>query len=119
VVNVASIHALSTKPRFVTYATSKAALVGLTRAMAIDLGPKLRVNAICPAATATQMLLSGFGKSTDKLAELSAKHPLGRIATAEEVAQAALFLASEAASFISGVTLNVDGSIGARLHDPD
>jgi NAD(P)-dependent dehydrogenase (short-subunit alcohol dehydrogenase family) len=119
VVNVASIHALSTKPRFVTYATSKAALVGLTRAMAIDLGPKLRVNAICPAATATPMLLSGFGKSADKLAELSAKHPLGRIATAEDVAQAALFLASEAASFISGATLSVDGGIGARLHDPD
>jgi NAD(P)-dependent dehydrogenase (short-subunit alcohol dehydrogenase family) len=119
VVNIASIHAVSTKPRFVAYATSKAALVGLTRAMAIDLGPKLRVNAISPAAVATPMLLSGFEESTIKLAELSGKHPLGRIATAEEVAQAALFLASEAASFISGVTLSVDGGIGARLHDPD
>ena len=119
VVNIASIHALSTKPRFVTYATSKAALVGLTRAMAVDLGPKLRVNAISPAATATPMLLSGFGKSANKLAELSGKHPLGRIATAEEVAHAALFLASEAAAFISGATLSVDGGISARLHDPD
>jgi NAD(P)-dependent dehydrogenase (short-subunit alcohol dehydrogenase family) len=119
VVNIASIHAVSTKPRFVTYATSKAALVGLTRAMAVDLGPKLRVNAISPAATATPMLISGFEQSATKLAELSAKHPLGRIATAEDVAQAALFLASEAASFISGATLSVDGGISARLHDPD
>ena len=119
VVNIASIHALSTKPGFVTYATSKAALVGLTRAMAVDLGPKLRVNAISPAATATPMLLSGFGQSANKLAELSGKHPLNRIATAEEVAQAALFLASEAAAFISGTTLSVDGGISARLNDPD
>jgi NAD(P)-dependent dehydrogenase (short-subunit alcohol dehydrogenase family) len=58
-------------------------------------------------------------KSANKLAELSGKHPLGRIATAEEVAQAALFLASEAAAFISGATLSVDGGISARLHDPD
>jgi len=119
VVNIASIHATQTKPRFVAYATSKAALIGLTRAMAIDLGPKLRANAISPAATATPMLLAGFENSPEGLSKLGAMHPLDRIATPEEVAQSALFLASDAASFISGATLSLDGGISARLHDPD
>ena len=56
VVNVSSVHARATKPKFVAYATSKAAPVGLTQAMAVDLGPRIRVNAITPAATATPML---------------------------------------------------------------
>ncbi len=119
VVNIASIHALQTKPSFVAYATSKAALVGLTRAMAVDLGPKLRINAISPAATATPMSLAGFKNAPERLSELGTMHPLGRIATPEEVAQSALFLASDAASFISGATLSVDGGISARLHDPE
>ena len=119
VVNIASVHALTTKPRFVAYATSKAAVVGLTRAMAVDLGPRVRVNAINPSATATPMLLAGFEGFPEKLEELAAKHPLHRIAFPEEIAQAALFLASDAASFTSGATLSLDGGISARLNDPD
>ena len=61
VVNVASVHAHLTKPGFVAYATSKAALVGLTRSLAVDLGSRVRVNAVLPAATATPMLLAGLG----------------------------------------------------------
>lgn len=118
IVNIASIHAVATKPGFVAYATSKAALVGLTRTLAVDLGPRVRVNAINPAATATPMLLEGFAGQPREFAALAQMHPLGRIADPEEVARTALFLASPAASFITGSTLHIDGGIGVRLHDP-
>jgi NAD(P)-dependent dehydrogenase (short-subunit alcohol dehydrogenase family) len=118
VVNIASIHATNTKPGFVCYATSKSALVGLTRAMAVDLGAAIRINAICPAATATPMLLAGFEGKEEEFRQLSQMHPLERIAQPEEVAQVALFLVSSQASFMTGASLSVDGGIGARLHDP-
>jgi NAD(P)-dependent dehydrogenase (short-subunit alcohol dehydrogenase family) len=118
VVNIASVHATATKPKFVCYATSKSALVGMTQALAVDLGPRVRVNAIAPAATATPMLLAGFKGKEKELEELANKHPLRRIAEPEEVAQTALFLASPQASFITGACFNVDGGIGVRLHDP-
>jgi NAD(P)-dependent dehydrogenase (short-subunit alcohol dehydrogenase family) len=118
VVNIASIHAVATKPGFVAYATSKAALVGLTRALAVDLGPRVRINVINPAATATPMLLAGFEGKPEAFAALANMHPLERIAEPSEVARTALFLASRDASFITGSTLHIDGGIGARLHDP-
>ncbi len=118
VINIASIHSVATKPGFVCYATSKAALVGLTRSMAVDLGPRVRVNAINPAATATPMLLAGFEGKSKELDELAKKHPLERIAQPWEVAKTALFLASPDAAFISGACIHIDGGIGGRLHDP-
>lgn len=118
VINIGSIHAVATKPGFVAYATSKAALAGLTRALAVDLGSRVRVNCLNPAATATPMLLAGFQGQPEKLDELAEMHPLGRIAEPVEIARAAVFLASANASFITGATLQVDGGIGARLHDP-
>lgn len=118
VVNIASVHATATKPGFVCYATSKAALVGLTKSMAVDLGPRVRVNAICPGATATPMLLAGFEGEEESFQQLSKMHPLERIAEPEEIAQTALFLVSWQASFITGAALSIDGGISARLHDP-
>ncbi len=118
VVNVASIHAELTKPGFAAYATSKAALVGLTKSLAVDLAGAVRVNCICPAATATPMLVAGFEGREEALSELGECHPMGRIADPREVARVAVFLASEEASFINGAALDVDGGIGARLHDP-
>jgi NAD(P)-dependent dehydrogenase (short-subunit alcohol dehydrogenase family) len=118
VVNIASIHASLTKPGFVAYATSKAALIGLTRSMAVDLGARVRVNAICPAAIATPMLLDGFKGNEAGLEALAGMHPVGRIGTPDDVARAALFLASPEAGFISGAVLGVDGGIAGRLHDP-
>ena len=119
VINISSVHANATKPGFVSYATSKAALVGLTQALAVDLGGGVRVNAISPAATATEMLLAGFEgdiKAYDRLQEM---HPIGRIAKPSEVAKVAVFLASESASFITGTCVQVDGGISVRLHDPE
>jgi NAD(P)-dependent dehydrogenase (short-subunit alcohol dehydrogenase family) len=118
VINIASIHAVATKPKFICYATSKAALVGLTRSMAVDLGPRVRVNAINPAATATPMLLAGFEGKSKEFDELAKKHPLERIAQPWEVAKTAIFLASPDAAFITGACLHIDGGIGGRLHDP-
>jgi NAD(P)-dependent dehydrogenase (short-subunit alcohol dehydrogenase family) len=118
VVNIASIHAVATKPGFVCYATSKAALVGMTRALAVDLGPRVRINAINPAATATPMLLAGFEGKAKQFEELSKMHPLERIAQPWEVAKTAIYLASDDASFITGSVLHIDGGIGGRLHDP-
>jgi NAD(P)-dependent dehydrogenase (short-subunit alcohol dehydrogenase family) len=118
VVNIASVHAINTKPGFVCYASSKSALVGLTKAMAVDLGAEVRVNAICPGATATPMLLAGFEGKEREFQQLSKMHPLQRIAEPDEIAQVALFLVSPQASFITGASLSVDGGIGVRLHDP-
>ena len=118
VVNVASIHATATKPEFVCYATSKSALVGMTRALAVDLGARVRVNAICPAATATPMLLAGFEGREAAFRELAEMHPIGRVAEPQEIARTAIFLCSEDASYITGSCLNIDGGMGGRLHDP-
>jgi NAD(P)-dependent dehydrogenase (short-subunit alcohol dehydrogenase family) len=118
VINIASVHAVATKPEFVCYATSKAALVGLTKSMAVDLGPKVRINAICPAAVATPMLLAGFEGRAKELEVLSGMHPVGRIGRPEEIAQLACFLASSQAGFITGATFYADGGICSRLHDP-
>jgi NAD(P)-dependent dehydrogenase (short-subunit alcohol dehydrogenase family) len=118
VVNISSVHAINTKPGFVCYATSKSALVGMTKAMAVDLGAAVRINVICPGATATPMLLAGFEGKEEEFQHLSNMHPLERIAQPEEIAQVALFLVSQQASFITGASLSVDGGIGVRLHDP-
>lgn len=118
VLNIASIHATLTKPEFLAYATSKAALVGLTRSMSVELGGRVRVNAICPAAIDTDMLRSGFVGKEEELAKLKAAHPVGRIGTPSEVAAFAVMLASPAFSFMSGGIYNFDGAISSRLHDP-
>jgi len=119
VVNIASIHALATKPGFTLYSTSKGALVSLTRALALELAPEVRVNAVLPAATDTAMLRAGLEGSENLLEALGEYHPLGRIAQPEEVARVALFLASSESTFVTGAELRVDGGIGARLHDPE
>ena len=119
IINIASIHARLTKPGFVAYATTKSALVGLTRALAVDLGDRVRVNAICPAAIDSPMLRAGFeGRSPAALDALRSCHPAGRIGQPDEVAELALWLASPQASFVSGACYDIDGAISSRLHDP-
>lgn len=116
VINVASIHHQLTKPRFVAYATSKSALVGLTKALAIDLAGRVRVNAISPAAIETPMLRAGFPNADDYL-RLNQIHPVGRIGQPDEVAEVAVFLASERAGFINGANIQIDGGISGVLKD--
>ncbi|MBI2995057.1 MAG: SDR family oxidoreductase [Gammaproteobacteria bacterium] len=120
VVNIGSVHASLTKPGFAAYASSKAGLLGLTRALALELGPAgVRVNIIQPAATRTGMLIAGFKGDRRKLNRLAGYHPLGRIAEPREIAGATVFLVSDQAAFITGAAIDMDGGISARLHDPD
>jgi NAD(P)-dependent dehydrogenase (short-subunit alcohol dehydrogenase family) len=99
------------------YAASKAAILNLTRSMALDYAEEgIRVNAVCPGSVDTDMIHSAwqqFGDVEQAKKLWAAKHPLGRIASAEEVARTILFLASEEASFITGTGLVVDGGITA------
>lgn len=118
VVNIGSVHARATKSEFVTYATTKAALHGLTRALAVDLGSRARVACLAPAAISTPMLLDGFAGNEQALASLEHYHPVGRIGKPQEVAKAVSFLLSDEAGFLTGSTLYLDGGILCRLHDP-
>jgi len=113
IVNTASGWGLAGGPRAVAYCASKGAVVLLTKAMAIDHGPqKIRVNCICPGDTDTNMLrneAAQLGEREDLFLAESARRPLGRVGTPEEIAQAALYLASDASSFVTGTALVVDG----------
>ena len=113
IINTASGWGLAGGARAAAYCASKGAVVLMTKAMAIDHGPqKIRVNCICPGDTDTAMLRNEarqLGANPDRFLCESANRPLGRIGKPEEVAQAALFLASDAASFVTGTALVVDG----------
>ena len=122
IVNVSSVHALATSSGMAAYAASKAALVAMTRAAAMELGPKgIRVNAVLPGAVDTAMLRGdvaarGDSGGEERLAEIARRSPLGRIGRPEEIAAAIVFLADgERSSFITGQTLVVDGGVLARL----
>lgn len=118
IVNIASVSGFIAQPAFVPYNTSKGALVNMTRCLAFDLAAdKVRVNAICPGeihtrATDYHIQKLGIDRQT-ALAKLAAVSPLNRMGRPEEIAAAALFLASDEASFITGAELVVDG--GATL----
>lgn len=122
VVNIASVHALATSAGAGVYAASKGALVALTRSMALEWAPAIRVNAVIPGAVDTPMLRSGLadpsplGSEDKALEDLARRTPLQRIGTADEIAQAVLFLADrDRSSFVTGQTLVVDGGALARL----
>lgn len=118
IVNISSVHAIVSWPNSPAYDAAKAGIIGLTRAMAIDHGPAgIRVNAICPGYINTPLLrrsLAALGDWEQTVAEIERWHPVRRIGTPEDVAEAVLFLASDAARFITGTSLVVDGGLTAR-----
>jgi len=96
------------------YCASKGALIQLAKVMAVDhAGENIRVNALCPGAIETERLEERFGSIEGSRAALGPKHPIGRLGTAAEIAEAALFLASEASAFMTGAELVVDGGYTA------
>lgn len=120
IVLMASINAAVAHPRQMLYTATKHAVLGMTRAAALDLGPRgVRVNALAPGPIATEALLgrlatraaAGGPDPMAALAAHAAQAPLGRIATADDVARAALFLCSDLARGITGRMLPVDGGL--------
>jgi len=118
IVNISSIHDKLTKSGFTAYATSKAALTTLTKSMALELSEKVRVNAICPAAIETKMLKAGFDGREQEFSLLNEAHPTKKIGLPKEVAELALYLVDTAPAFMTGSCIELNGGIGARLHDP-
>jgi len=113
IINTASGWGLVGGANAVSYCASKGAVVNMTRAMALDHGAQnIRVNCICPGDTDTGMLRTEarqLGESEEYFLAEAANRPLRRIGRPEEIAQAALYLASDASSFVTGATLVVDG----------
>jgi len=117
IINISSVHALVSWPRCAAYDATKSALIGLTRAMAVDHGRDgIRVNAICPGYIETPLLERWFAQNAANKHEVLKFHPLGRIGKPNDIAEVALFLASDAASFISGTYVTVDGALTAIGH---
>jgi NAD(P)-dependent dehydrogenase (short-subunit alcohol dehydrogenase family) len=123
IVNISSVHANATSAGLAAYAASKGALMSLTRAMALEFGPEIRVNAVLPGAVNTPMLHAGLSRghiSGDNLPmvvqNLGKKHIMGRVGHPEEVAQIIYFLAdTEQSAFMTGQAIIVDGGATARL----
>ena len=109
-VNVASIAGLIGFPGLPAYVASKHAIVGLTKTAALEYAKQgIRVNAVCPGAIKTAMIdrITGKDKTAEK--QFESMEPVGRMGTPEEVAEAIVWLCSDAASFVTGDAMAVDG----------
>ena len=118
IVNLASISSFVAQPLFVTYSATKAAILQMTRNLALDLAPHgIRVNCVCPGTILTRASRDHMERTGTTLEQLVAdeapKHLLNRVGSPREVAHAILFLASDEASFITGTHLMVDGGYTA------
>lgn len=122
IVNVASVMAWFSARGHVAYSAAKAGVLGMTRALALELGPAVRVNAICPGYIDTAiwqrnldaMEADTAGSAAAYAERIRARHPVGRRGLPEDVAAAAAFLCSRDAAFISGTELVVDGGMSAN-----
>jgi NAD(P)-dependent dehydrogenase (short-subunit alcohol dehydrogenase family) len=118
IVNTASVAGLVGSANLSAYCASKGGVIALTKALALEYAPnKIRVNCICPGAIDTPMLRRFIDASPDPKAtekQFTSMHPLGRLGQPEDIARAALFLASDSSSFVTGQALVVDGGFTAQ-----
>ena len=117
ILNIASIHADMTYAGMFPYAAAKSGLVGLTRSLALEVGPsQIRVNALSPGYTETSLVTEFFERRDPQLREqVLAAHPMRRMARPAEIAACAVFLISSEASFVTGANWRADGGLGARF----
>ncbi|MEM6624821.1 MAG: SDR family oxidoreductase [Pseudomonadota bacterium] len=116
VINIGSISGRVADPEMALYNASKAFVHGLTRSIAVDHGPQIRCNAICPGWIETGMLEAAFDLANDPpaaRADAVARHPVGRFGRPEDIAAMAVWLASDAAAFATGQLFTVDGGMTA------
>ena len=109
IINTSSVAGCAAHWGPVAYCTSKHAMMGLTKALALELGPDIHVNGICPGAIRTAMLDSAGGE--DAMGFMKERSPLHRIGEGSEIATVALFLATSDSSFIDGQLIRVDGGV--------
>lgn len=115
IINVSSVQAFHSQQRVAAYTTSKTAILGLTRSIAVDYAPNIRCVAVCPGTVDTEMLRDAMALSPDPAAvlrECEQMHPVGRIAAPEEIASLIEYLASDKAAFITGQAIRIDGGLG-------
>jgi NAD(P)-dependent dehydrogenase (short-subunit alcohol dehydrogenase family) len=118
IVNVSSVQAFMSQKNVAPYTTSKTALLGLTRSIAVDYGPQIRCVAVCPGAIDTPMLRAAIQESPDPEAvyrECEEMHVLQRCGRPEEVAELILFICSDRAAFITGQPIRCDGGLGITI----
>lgn len=115
IVNIASVHARVTGPKYFPYGAAKAAVLGLTRSLALDYGPtNIRVNAICPGWVRSEAVEEWIQSQPDPVAyeaRILSFQPLRRIGTPDEVANLVTFVASDEASYLTGAELVIDGGL--------
>lgn len=122
IVNVGSVQGLATQTRVAAYSTSKAAINGLTRAIAVDYAAeRIRANCVLPASVDTPMLrdsadlFRGEGTGDAVIEDWGKMHPVGRVGQPEEIAELIVFLVSDQAAFITGAEFKIDGGMMAAL----
>ncbi len=111
IVNVSSVAGTSARWGATAYCTSKHAMMGLTKAMARELGPDIHVNGICPGAILTAMLESIGGEKAAEELGMTAMSPLKRVGRGSEIASTILFLSTDESSYIDGQLIRVDGGV--------
>ena len=112
IVNVSSLSGLGGDLGLSSYNTTKGAVCNLTRSLALEFAQRgVRINAVCPGITLTDLTMAAFERFPDLSQRLVARIPMGRVAEPEEVAGVIAFLASDDASFVNGVNLPIDGGL--------
>jgi NAD(P)-dependent dehydrogenase (short-subunit alcohol dehydrogenase family) len=121
IVNMSSVNAFSADPLLPVYGATKAAIIGYTKSVAVAYGPHgIRANAICPGDVDTELNRAFFEAHPDPVAfrgRVEREYPVRRIASTDEIARIAVFLASDDAAFVNGTEVIVDGGITSRIYE--